>query len=308
MSSQEWYQASIRYFETDAGAGAAFAAEMEDLRLAGLRVSPTQFHAYPAYVATLTGADGQLIERRIAWHADEWVMGVTVHGTTEGARDFDPQAVGRHLLYLAVQQGLPAPPGGVLPPSPQSGTPTAAPVPDDCGMTFEDVPADHWAAGFISRLACDRVVSGYADGTFRPQNPTTRAQLAKMLTLAEGWDLATPATATFPDVPPTHLFYRYVETAVRENVVSGYADGRFRPDAYVTRAQVAKMLVKARGWTIAPESTTAQCDVQHSHWAWSHIQTAIQHGAFRGYANGCFYPDAVATRAQLAKVLVNAAR
>jgi hypothetical protein len=308
MSSQEWYQASIRAFETDAGASAALAAEMEDLQMAGLRVAATQFYSYPAYVATLSSEGGELIERRLTWHADEWVMGIAVHGLTEPAQTFDPQAAGRHMLYLAVQQGLPAPPGGVLPPNPQGGTPTAAPTTVNCGMSFEDVPSTHWAAGYIDSLACDGIVSGYADGTFRPQNPTTRAQLTKMLALAEDWELASPAIATFSDVPPTHVFYKYVETAVRKNVVSGSADGRFRPDAYVTRSQVGKMLVESRGWAPVTQAVTAQCDVPRTHWAWAYIHTAIQHGAFRGYANGCFYPDAVATRAQLAKVLVNATR
>jgi hypothetical protein len=125
-----------------------------------------------------------------------------------------------------------------------------------------------------------------------------------MLALAEGWELASPALATFSDVPPSHIFFRYVETAVREQVVAGNPGGLFRPDGHVTRAQVAKMLARARGWSLDPEETVTLCDVPRSHWAWEHIQAAIARGAFRGYADGCFYPDAVATRAQLAKVLV----
>jgi hypothetical protein len=304
MSSEEWYQASIRPFETDAGAGAAFDAEMQDLRLAGLRVSPTLYFSYPAYSASLDGEVGQPIERRLAWQTGELIFSVAVHGSSEQAQEFDVLSVGRHLLYLAVQQGLPAPPGGVLPPGPQGGTPTTAPAPPDCGVDFVDVPATHWAASYVDTLACDGIVSGYADGTFRPQNPTTRAQLTKMLALAQGWDLASPTIATFPDVPPTHIFFTYVETAVREHVVSGYPDGQFRPDGFVTRAQVAKMLVQSSNWSLAAETVSEQCDVPRSHWAWEYIQAAIEHGAFRGYANGCFYPDAVATRAQLAKVLV----
>ncbi|HET9493259.1 MAG TPA: S-layer homology domain-containing protein [Chloroflexia bacterium] len=303
-SAQEMYQASIRPFETEAGAGAAFSAEMEDLRLAGLRVTPTLFFSYPAYVATMTNGAGVTVERQFVLQAGDWIMGVVVRGVTGTAQAFNPQTAAQHLLYLSVQQGLPSPPGGVTPPAPQSGAPTAAPTP--CGVTFSDVPASHWAGGFISRLACDGIVSGYADGTFRPQNPTTRAQLTKMLALVEGWELASPTVATFADVPPSHIFFRYVETAVRKEVVSGYADGYFRPDAYVTRAQVAKMLVQARGWTFDSESTVTLCDVPRPHWAWRPIQIAIAHGAFEGYADGCFYPNSVATRAQLAKLLVNA--
>jgi hypothetical protein len=279
---------------------------MEDLRLAGMQVSLTQFYTFPAYVAIAGGSPSEPVERRLSWLAGEWIVGIVVHGTTSEAREFSPQDAGAHLLYIAVQQGLPSPPGGVEPPGSTGGTPTAAPTPEDCGLAFEDVPATHWAAGFIAQLACDGIVSGYSDGTFRPQNPTTRAQLAKMLAVSEGWELVSPAIATFPDVPPSHIFFRYIETAVRENVVSGYADGLFRPDGYVTRAQVAKMLVKAKGWPLETESPAVLCDVTPAHWAWRYVQTAIANGGFRGYADGCFYPDAVATRAQLAKVLVQA--
>jgi hypothetical protein len=305
VSGRERYEAWIRPFETEAGAGAAFSAETEDLLLAGLRVNPMQFYTYPAYAATLADSGGRTVERRLAWHVDEWIMGVAVAGSTQAARSFDLQLTGGHLLYLAVQQGVPSPPGGVQPPG---GTPTAAPTAADCEVQFSDVPPTHWAAPYILQLACDGVVSGYADGSFKPQNPTTRAQLAKMLTLAGNWDLADPETATFSDVPRSHVFFRYVETAFRKGVLSGYPNGLFRPDVYVTRAQVAKMLVVARGWELRDDFSTALCDVPTTHWAWVYIHTAVEHGAFRGYANGCFAPDAIATRAQLAKVLVNAAR
>jgi hypothetical protein len=66
------------------------------------------------------------------------------------------------------------------------------------------------------------------------------------------------------------------------------------------------MLVKAKGWPLETQATVVLCDVTPAHWAWRYVQTAIANGGFRGYADGCFYPDAVATRAQLAKVLVQA--
>jgi hypothetical protein len=148
-------------------------------------------------------------------------------------------------------------------------------------------------------------VSGYADGTFRPDNPTTRAQLAKMLVLSQGWDLLNPDVPSFADVNRSHLFYRYIETAYAHGVFDGYG-ANFRPDNYVTRAQVAKMLVLASSWdlSLGGQGPIALCDVPESHWSWLYVQVAMQHGVFNGYANGCFLPDAAATRAQIAKVLV----
>jgi hypothetical protein len=175
-------------------------------------------------------------------------------------------------------------------------------------VSFSDVSQDYWAYRYIANLACIHVISGYWDGTFRPQNSTTRAQLAKMLVLSEGWTLANPARPTFRDVDGSHLFYRYIETAYAHGVVSGFDDDLFKPDSNVTRAQVAKMLVRARGWVLAAQTSVTLCDVPASHWAWTYIQIAIQHNAFAGYANGCFYPDAYATRAQLAKVIAQSRR
>jgi S-layer homology domain len=171
-------------------------------------------------------------------------------------------------------------------------------------VTFTDVDQSYWAYTYITQLACSGVIGGYSDGTYRPQNSTTRAQFAKMIVLSEGWTLANPARASFRDVDGSHLFYRYIETAYAHNVVAGYSSGLFKPDAYVTRAQVAKMLVRARGWSGLEQTTYSLCDVPSSHWAWYYVQIALQHSAFTGYANGCFYPDAFATRAQLAKVIV----
>src|SRR5207302_5249747 len=99
-----------------------------------------------------------------------------------------------------------------------------------CGV-FSDVPAGHWAFGYVNWLACRNVVAGYGDGTFRPDATTTRAQLAKMLVLGMGWPQISPPAPSFADVPPGFWGYSYVETAKAHNTVSGYADGTFRPYA-----------------------------------------------------------------------------
>jgi hypothetical protein len=165
------------------------------------------------------------------------------------------------------------------------------------------VDASYWAHDYIVNLACSGIVSGYADGTFRPQNSTTRAQLVKMIVLFNDWTLLNPEQPSFSDVGTIHPFYRYIETAHAHAVVAGYSNGTFKPDSFVTRAEVAKMLVRSRGWDTTVESPANLCDVPESHWAYGYVQAAIAHGVFSGYDDGCFRPDALATRAQLSKVL-----
>src|SRR5207237_3144523 len=93
-----------------------------------------------------------------------------------------------------------------------AGIPPCRPT-GGCPPRFPDVPAFSTYFNAANFLYDDGVVSGYIDGTFRPYNLTTRGQLAKIVVLAQGWAIYAPATPTFRDVPATHPFYRYVETA-----------------------------------------------------------------------------------------------
>src|SRR5205085_104096 len=141
---------------------------------------------------------------------------------------------------------------------------------------------DNWAWPYISSLVCRGVVSGYADRTFHPGAATSRVQFLAMLGRAEGWNLVFPDTPTFSDVPPTFWGYGYIETAVRNGTVTGYADGTFHPVDYINRAQVAKMLVQSLGWLSGTPTPTARAptfrDVPPSYWAYPFISAAAAHG------------------------------
>jgi hypothetical protein len=110
---------------------------------------------------------------------------------------------------------------------------------------FTDVPPSDAFYQYIETAVNRGVISGYADRTFRPGNSITRGQIAKIITLAEAWPLQDPAVPTFNDVPRGSAFYTYVETAVAQSIVSGYADNTFRPNTNATRAQLSKMLYLA---------------------------------------------------------------
>ncbi len=129
-----------------------------------------------------------------------------------------------------------------------------------------------------------------------------------MVALAQGWTLLRPRTPTFSDVDTTHTFYRYIETAVSRGIITGYSDDTFRSEENVTRAQVAKIISLAHHWPAVTGAGVTLCDVPRTHWASSYIQSAIERGVFTGYGDGCFQPNAYATRAQLAKVIVLAGR
>jgi N-acetylneuraminic acid mutarotase len=192
--------------------------------------------------------------------------------------------------------------------TPLPGTPTSTST--ACPVTFSDVhPADYFYQPVVY-LFCRGVISGYADNTFRPFNDTTRGQLTKIVTLAEAWPIHSPDAPTFTDVPASHPFYQYVETAHNRGVISGYSDGTFRPASNVTRGQLSKIVVLAREWPIYNPPAPRFVDVAPSHPFYGYIETAYFRGIISGYGcgNACleFRPGNNATRGQISKIVYNA--
>jgi hypothetical protein len=168
------------------------------------------------------------------------------------------------------------------------------------------VPTD-WAYTYIQWAYSQNILGGYSDGTFRPGNPTTRGQVAKLIVGAEGWPLTLPPGAPhFSDVSPGSTFYTYIEVAWAQGVLSGYSDGTFRPGNNVTRAQLAKMTVLADGLPLVNPATPTFGDVPPGSTFYSYVETAAAHGIVGGYSDGTFRPTRSATRAQFTKILYQA--
>jgi hypothetical protein len=112
---------------------------------------------------------------------------------------------------------------------------------------FSDVPPDFWGAPFVEAAASRGLITGYAGGAFQPNDPITRAQVVKVLTLAANWPLQQGSVSPFADVPLTYWAYPYLETAYRHGVLQDNTNGVFRPDAPATRAEVSLALYYALG-------------------------------------------------------------
>ncbi len=193
------------------------------------------------------------------------------------------------------------PPSRTPVPPTATRAPGASPTP--CPIHFSDVyPTDYFYTPVLY-LACQGVVSGYADGTFRPYNQTTRAQMVKIVVLGFGLPLQTPLAPTFSDVPAAHPFYPYIETANARHIVSGYADGTFRPNANVTRGQLSKIDVGAAGWPALNPPAPTFSDVPAGSAFYTFVETAVCHGVVSGYSDGTFRPANAATRGQIGKIV-----
>ena len=123
------------------------------------------------------------------------------------------------------------------------------------GPLFSDVSADHPYAEAISDLADRGIIIGFVDGKYRPSDPVTRQQLAKMIVLAMGITVTEQDSHPYPDVsrdPNQGLYpYGYVAAASRAGLVTGYTDGLFRPLGLTTRMQLATIVVRAAETSLA---------------------------------------------------------
>ena len=118
------------------------------------------------------------------------------------------------------------------------------------GQRFYDVLPTQPFASYIDYMAARGIVSGYADNTFRPGNSMTRGQLAKMVVAGLGWAPMVAADPAFADVPPSHPFFSYVETAATHRVISGYTcGGPNEPcDAHSARTSDQPLVSRAGNW------------------------------------------------------------
>jgi hypothetical protein len=195
-------------------------------------------------------------------------------------------------------------------PGAEATDPTAAPTPEVSPApppvpTFEDVPEGHWARPFVTALAQQRIVAGFEDGRFLPDEPVTRAQFASLITAAFGDRPDAAPSKTFADIPADYWGNTAIARAVQLGFMKGYPDGNFQPDRPIPRLELAVAL--STGLQLAapdaPQTILGQFTDGTTTPAWAAPKLAA--AASRRLFNN--YPDpqrldlaAIATRAQVA--------
>ena len=167
---------------------------------------------------------------------------------------------------------------------------------------------DYAPVTFVNRKAAElnrtdhlAFLSGYANGTFEPDRNMTRAEVTTMFArlLTEKMAADQTYSNTFSDVAKSHWAANYIGYMQQFGIITGYADGSFRPDASVTRAEFAAIASRFEKLT---EGTKSFSDVPSSHWAAKYINFAATRGWVNGYADGTFQPNNSITRAEVAAV------
>lgn len=178
--------------------------------------------------------------------------------------------------------------------------------------SFNDLQG-HWSQKDVEVLAGRNLVRGVNDLQFQPNRPITRAEMAallvQMLSADPGRDTGfTPLVSSFADVPQNAWYFSSVEKAARYGLVKG-SNNRFRPNEFVTREEMAVMLVNAMGLADSAKADMAKgltyADASGiSPWAAKFVALAAQKGVMRGDAAATFRPKGSASRAEAAVVIL----
>ena len=175
--------------------------------------------------------------------------------------------------------------------------------------SFRDVTRGHWAFASVERAAEMGLVTGYSDGTFRPDTPVTRAQFVLMLWRMCGKPAAAKA-ASFADAS-ADWYQDALSWAVENGYVNGLSDTRFGPDAPITRQQAMAILFRLNGGQSGTELTltgiyeqTFADSTTIASWAKDATWWAVYHELVSGVGGSRIAPEANASRAQIAAILL----
>lgn len=164
---------------------------------------------------------------------------------------------------------------------------------------FKDVSKTHPNYAAIQMMQQAGFINGYPDGTFRPSEPVSRKHVAVLLDKAMKFPVPQISTAVFADVPKSHPYYAPIMKLHSQGIVSG-SNGKFNPEASVTRIQMAKMLDLAFDFNMTEHAGFH--DLLVTHWGYVHANALFSQGVTKG-DNGFFKPNDQVTRAHYAEFL-----
>jgi len=159
---------------------------------------------------------------------------------------------------------------------------------------------NHWARNSIRKLIEAGVMTGYPDGTFRPDRKISRAEFAVITVKALG--IKTTPGPVYADCKG-HWANDYISTARANGIIGGYNRNAFGPDDTITREQAAVIITRAGKLSNSAQVTAFSDSSPISPWARADFTAAIQAGFFTGYADGTLQPQGSLTRAEAAVII-----
>ncbi len=203
----------------------------------------------------------------------------------------------------------------------QTATPTQTPTPEATATKpptipppkdFADVPANFWAKPFVDKLSSRKIIEGYENNTYRPQQPVTRAEFAAIIDKGFETDL-TNSERDFADVPADFWAQKQINDAVDKKFMKGYNANLFRPEKRIPRVEVIVALVSGLDKTLkTPVSQDQVLSVykdadQIPAWARENVAIATANGLIVNHPDRSFFrPNEEATRAEVATMVYQA--
>ncbi|MBI9014118.1 MAG: S-layer homology domain-containing protein [Clostridiales bacterium] len=147
-------------------------------------------------------------------------------------------------------------------------------------VSYSDVQKDHWAYVYVEIAKKEGLLLGYADNTFDPDAPISRAEIA--VVISNAWELmgiksSILANHMILDVDSNHWAYDAINRVYNANIVTGYNDGTFKPDEYTTRAEIVIMINNILDRKSLKSTASSFTDIPKSHWAYGDIESATKY-------------------------------
>ncbi len=167
-------------------------------------------------------------------------------------------------------------------------------------LKFTDLNESHWAYAGIEKLVEAGIISGYPDGTFKPEGNITRAELVKIVNLIYSYTDKQEA-ANLSDIKPEDWFYDYVLIAQKAGYIIGFEDGTFRPSDDITREQLCKIIDTINNLVELTFDKTPADEV--SIWAVEYVGRVLSNRIMSLDENSNFRATEKATRAEACDAL-----
>ena len=158
-------------------------------------------------------------------------------------------------------------------------------------MPYKDIYENDWYAYAVTFMSEKKLVSGYPDGTFKPNAPITRAEFASIASRFDS--LADKSDLKFSDVSKNHWAYKVICSAEAKGWISGYPDGTFKPEKNITRAEVVsstnRILNRYADLDFAKthvQELAPMIDMNDSQWAYGPIVEAMNGHDYKRLSDG----------------------
>ena len=201
------------------------------------------------------------------------------------------------------------------PATPSPATPSPATPSPASTVNLSDVSSDYWARPFIQALADNNVISGFPDGSFRPNQAVTRAEFAALIQKAfPNQNRVRQSSASgFSDVPAGYWAASAIQSAYETGFLAGYPGNVFKPSEQIPKVQAIVALTNGLGLTASSSATSSDLSTYYTdasaipNYAVSSVTIATQSNIVVNYPDiKQLNPQQPLTRAEAAALLYQA--